>query len=199
MKKQLVKMVIAIGVLTINAYAQNKPTETIAIEGQYSGKNLVIKNSYGADGVGYCVTETKVNGNVTKDEINANLFQVDLAAAGIKEGEKVKVEISYLKGCAPLSKPLIINPAALVSNNRFVIEGTYMWQNLFVINPHVSKTEYSIKEVLVNGKSVSIKNNSDVLEIKLQAMNFKENEKIKIEFKYTKDLDPLIINPEAIN
>jgi predicted DNA-binding antitoxin AbrB/MazE fold protein len=199
MKKLVVKIVIAICILSASTYAQNKPTETIAIEGQYSGKNLVIKNSFGPGGVGYCVTETKVNGKVTKDEINANLFQVDLAAAGIKEGEKVKVEISYLKGCASLSKPLIINPAALVSNNTFVIEGTYMWQNLFVINLHVSKTEYSIKEVLVNGKSVSIKNNSDVLEIKLQAMNFKEDEKIKIEFKYAKGLDPVIINPEAIN
>ncbi len=41
--------------------------------------------------------------------------------------------------------------------------------------------------------------NSDILEIKLQAMNLKENEKIKIEFKYARDLDPVIINPEAIN
>lgn len=199
MKKQLVKMVIAICVLTINAYAQNKPTETIVMEGTYLGKNPVIKNSYGPEGRGFCVTETKVNGKVTKDEINANMFQIDLAAAGIKEGEKVKIEISYLKGCAPLSRPMIIDPAAFMNNNTVTIEGIYMWQNLFVINPYVSKTEYSIKEVLVNGKTISTKIDADILEIKLQAMNLKENEKIKIEFKYSKGLDPIILNPEAIN
>jgi len=199
MKRQLLKTVIAACVLTINLAAQTKTTETIVIEGQYSGKNIVVKNSYGPEGKGFCVTETKVNGKVTKDEINANMFQIDLAAAGIKEGEKVKIEINYLKGCTPLSKPMIIDPSAISSNNLLIIEGKYMWQNLFVINPYLSKTEYSIKEVLINGKAISTKLNSEILEIKLQVMNFKEDEKIKIEFKYAKGLDPMLLNPEAIN
>ena len=117
----------------------------------------------------------------------------------MKEGEKVKVEISYLKGCAPLEKPMVINPNALTDNNTLIIEGVYMWQNLFVVNPHITKTEYSVKEILVNGKAVSTKIDSDILEIKLQAMNFKEKEKVKIEFKYTKGIDPIILNSEATN
>lgn len=199
MKKKLLKTVIAACLLTINATAQNRSTETLIIEGQYAGNNIFVKNSYGPEGKGFCVTETKVNGKITKDEINANMFQVDLAAAGIKAGEKVKVEISYLNGCAPLAKPMIINPNALISNNVLTIEGIYMWQNLFVINPHISKTEYSINEIKVNGKAISTKTDRAILEINLQAMNLKEIEKLKIEFKYDKGFDPILLNPEAIN
>ncbi len=199
MKKQLLKTVIVGCVFTLNSLAQNNATKTTVLEGQYLGKNIIVKNSYGPGGKGFCVTETKVNGKITKDEINANVFQIDLLAAGVKEGEKVKIEINYLDGCSPLSKPMIINPSAITKCYKLKIEGTYMWQNLFVINPHISKTEYSVKEVIVNGKTSSIKTNSGVLEIKLQSMNFKENEKLDIEFKYEQGFDPILLNPEAIN
>ncbi|MBA2611218.1 MAG: hypothetical protein H0U95_04550 [Bacteroidetes bacterium] len=199
MKKQVLKTLIAVCILSLNNYAQNKPTENITFEGYYSGKNVFVKNSFGASGVGYCVAETKVNGNVTKDEINANLFQIDLSAVGLKQGEKVKIEISYYKGCTPLSKPMIINPAVLANSNTFLIEGTYLWQNLFVINPKTTDGKYGIKEITVNGKIITRKIDSDIFEIKLQVMDLKEDEKIKIEFKYEKGCDPIILNPEAIH
>ena len=38
----------------------------IILEGNYQGKNLYIQNPFGSGGVGFCVTEVKVNGKFKK-------------------------------------------------------------------------------------------------------------------------------------
>ncbi len=77
------------------------------------------------------------------------------------------------------------------------MEGKHLSQNLFITNPRSGKN-YGIKEVSVNGKKVdSIQ--SDIFEINFYKMGFKDEEKIKIVFKYEDGCDPFIINPEAIN
>ena len=37
----------------------------IILEGNYQGKNLYVQNPFGSGGVGFCVTEVLVNGNIT--------------------------------------------------------------------------------------------------------------------------------------
>ncbi len=185
--------------------------DSIIIEGYYNLKNIFVKNSFGVGGIGFCVIRTKVNDEVTTDEINANMFQINLSLCKLKLGDKVKVVIKYKRKCAPNEKPLILNPGALLKTNKeetqlsLIYEGKFMWENLFVCNPRVSNSNaYGIKEVLINGKGLSYTEiNADVFEINLSKMGLnkeiKEGDKVKIEFKYLKGCDPVIINPEVLH
>jgi hypothetical protein len=95
------------------SYSQNQ----IILEGNFQGKNLYIQNPYGNGGVGYCVIEVLINGNITSDEINSSAFEVDFSAQNIKLGEKVEVVIKYKNDC----KPKIVNPEVLKPKSTFQI------------------------------------------------------------------------------
>ncbi|MCE3228267.1 MAG: hypothetical protein K0S32_2818 [Bacteroidetes bacterium] len=196
MKKTIVTAVLILTVLA--NHAQKKDT-TLIVEGFYSNKNIFVKNSYGPGGIGFCVTEVKVNGRITKDEINSNIFQVHLDAFDLKTGDKIKVEIKHLKGCAPLTSPLVLNPSAFSDKDSemLIMEGLFLWQNVFVFNPRTSSGKYSVKEVIVNGKPIS-EINSDIFEINLTKLGLENEQKIKIEFRHEKLYGPVILNPEAI-
>jgi hypothetical protein len=227
-----IKIIIAFAFVITNAFAQSTSPDSligkrqknlgdhitrisyldsIVIEGYYNLKNIFVKNSFGVGGIGFCVIRTKVNDEVTTDEINANMFQINLSLCKLKLGDKVKVVIKYKRKCAPNEKPLILNPGALLKTNKeetqlsLIYEGKFMWENLFVCNPRVSNSNaYGIKEVLINGKGLSYTEiNADVFEINLSKMGLnkeiKEGDKVKIEFKYLKGCDPVIINPEVLH
>jgi hypothetical protein len=95
------------------SYSQNQ----IILEGNFQGKNLYIQNPYGNGGVGYCVIEVLINGNITSDEINSSAFEIDFSAQNIKLGEKVEVIIKYKNDC----KPKIVNPEVLKPKSTFQI------------------------------------------------------------------------------
>src|ERR1044071_7067750 len=73
----------------------------IVLEGNYQGKPLYVQNPFGPGGVGFCVTEVKVNGNITTDETNSSAFEIDLKAQKLAPGEKVEVRIMHKDGCKP--------------------------------------------------------------------------------------------------
>ena len=52
---------------------------TIVLEGKYQQKNLYVINGIAPEGVGFCVFEVTVNGDVTSDEINSSAFEIDLS------------------------------------------------------------------------------------------------------------------------
>lgn len=173
-------------------------------EGIYNGKNLMVKNAYGQNGMGYCVTKVFVNGQITKDGINADIFQVNLEAAGIKKGDKVQVDIMYQMMCTTRPAPLLMNPGALLNaeakDGVIILEGKYLSQNIFISNPIVPETKLgSIKEVIVNGKTAATNINSSFFEVDLIKLDLAINAKVKIEIKYAKAYDPTILNPEAIS
>jgi hypothetical protein len=85
----------------------------LVLTGNYYGNNLVVLNPSVGDG--FCVTEVKVNGIQTKDEIRSNSFEIDFTLLEIKIGDPVKVVIQYHDGC----KPKIINPQALIAGQNF--------------------------------------------------------------------------------
>jgi hypothetical protein len=102
----------------------------IILEGNYQGKVLYVQNPFGPGGVGFCVTEVKVNGNITTDETNSSAFEIDLKAQGLKIGEKVEVKILHKDGC----KPKVLNPEVLKPKSTFEIvsmtadkDGTLKW------------------------------------------------------------------------
>lgn len=212
MKNHLFKLLIlAVPILSSTINAQTKQeSDSIIIEGLYNGKNILVKNSYGAGGIGFCVNGVKLNGKYTRDEINANIFAIRLTDYKLKQGENVLVKITYSKNCSPLVKPLVLNPGALinlkskVAETVFTLEGKFQWQNLFISNAKLNNGKgFGLKEIIINGKTTISNLNTELIEINLTKMGIDEKwedgKPLKIEFKYIQGADPVIINPEAIN
>ncbi|MEM9022869.1 MAG: T9SS type A sorting domain-containing protein [Bacteroidota bacterium] len=87
----------------------------IVLEGTYQGKNLYVRNQFAGSGVGFCVFEVLVNGNVTTDEYNSSAFEIDFEALGLKTGDKVVVVIRHKDDC----KPKVLNPEVLTPKSTF--------------------------------------------------------------------------------
>src|SRR3954471_6660023 len=84
-------------------------SNVIVLEGNYQGKNLYVQNPFGSGGVGFCVTEVKVNGNITTDEIPSSAFEIDMKPHKLNIGDKVEVKIFHKEDC----KPKVLNPEVL--------------------------------------------------------------------------------------
>lgn len=89
----------------------------IVLSGIYQEKNLYIMNPFAPSGEGFCVTEIKVNGITTSDDINSSAFEIDLAATGLKKGDDVKIIIKHKDGC----EPKVINPEVLKPQSTFTV------------------------------------------------------------------------------
>lgn len=205
--KKLNLIFALISFLNFSSNAQLNIIEQKIIEGHYNGKNIFVRNSYGEGGIGYCVREILVNGKTTKDEINGDIFMIDLSVLGLKIGDPTTVNIVYGQNCTPRTKPLVLNPGALISNSNkevkddsFILEGGYIFQSLFIVNQVLPNGKsYGLKEVIINGKPYTGNINLPNIEIDLFPLKFNYYEKLKIEFKYAKGYDPTIINPEALS
>ena len=102
----------------------------IVLEGNYQGKNLYIQNPFSEAGVGFCVFEVTVNGQIATDEINSSAFEVDMANFGLSIGDPVTVNVKHKDGCTPV----VLNPEVLKPKSTFDIvkqsisaEGVYSW------------------------------------------------------------------------
>jgi hypothetical protein len=105
-------------------------SNVIILEGNYQGKVLYVQNPFGPGGVGFCVTEVKVNDNITTDETNSSAFEIDLKAHKLSPGDKVEVKIMHKEGC----KPRVLNPEVLKPKSTYEIvtmtadkDGTLKW------------------------------------------------------------------------
>lgn len=103
----------------------------IILEGNYQGKNLYVQNPYGSGGVGFCVTEVLVNGNIATDEIASSAFEIDFKPHKLNVGDKVEIKIKHKEDC----KPKVLNPEVLKPKSTFEVvsmsfekDGTVKWQ-----------------------------------------------------------------------
>jgi hypothetical protein len=111
MKKILTSLTLAI-LTSFSALAG-----TIVLEGTYQKENLYIVNSIAESGVGYCVYEVLVNGEVTSDEVNSQAFEIDLSIYNFRQGQDLVVTIKYKDGC----EPKVLNEDALSPKPSFEI------------------------------------------------------------------------------
>lgn len=102
----------------------------IILEGNYQGKNLYIQNPFGSNGVGFCVSEVKVNGNITTDEINSSAFEIDMKPHKLNIGDKVEIKIFHKEDC----KPKVLNAEVLKPKSTYEVvsmnvdkDGTFTW------------------------------------------------------------------------
>jgi hypothetical protein len=113
MKKLYFITLVAIGA-TGPLFAQG---ETMIITGIYQGKDLYIKNPFGADGAGFCIYEVLVNDKLSRDEINSSAFAIDFNILDIAKGSPVEIALKHKSGC----KPLVLNPESLKPQSTFDI------------------------------------------------------------------------------
>ncbi|MDX9749733.1 MAG: hypothetical protein RBT71_01450 [Flavobacteriales bacterium] len=112
------------------AFALPISAGTIVIEGNYQGRNIFIQNPFSEAGVGFCVFEVTVNGQIATDEINSSAFEVDMTNFGLAQGDAVVVQIRHKDGCTPV----VLNPEVLKPRSTFEVvkqsigsDGTYTW------------------------------------------------------------------------
>ncbi len=103
----------------------------ITLRGVYQGKNIYVMNPFASSGVGFCVFEVLVNGQMTTDEINSSAFEVDLTVFQFRKGDKLVIVIKHKDGCLPK----VINPEVLKPQSTYVAslmkvsrDGLYTWQ-----------------------------------------------------------------------
>lgn len=97
--------------------------EVIVMEGHYQLRNIFVSNSIGQDGVGFCVTNVFVNGEVSTDEINQNAFEIDLSLYNLSFGDAVTVEIHHKENCkVEVINPLALEPQATFKTESIVID-----------------------------------------------------------------------------
>lgn len=86
--------------------------------GTYQGKDLYVKNPFAPDGVGFCVFEVRVNGEITSDEVNSSAFAIDLSLFDLQLGAPVEVIIRTKDSC----EPRVINPDAIAPKSTFELQ-----------------------------------------------------------------------------
>jgi hypothetical protein len=69
------------------------------LTGIYQGENLFVMNPFAKSGVGFCIFEVTVNGQLSTDEINSSAFEIDLSVYQLQIGDKVTIVIKYKDGC----------------------------------------------------------------------------------------------------
>ena len=89
----------------------------IEIKGIYQGENIYVMNPFSATGVGYCVYEVTVNGQLATDEINSSAFIIDLSVYGLKKGAEVTIIIKHKDGCVPK----VLHLESLKPKSTFVV------------------------------------------------------------------------------
>jgi hypothetical protein len=112
--KQFYLFILFTVILSLKGFSQGG---VIILEGNYQGKNLYIQNPFGSGGVGFCVAEVLVNGNITTDEINSSAFEIDFKPHKLAIGEKVEIKIKHKEDC----KPKVLNPEVLKPKSTFEI------------------------------------------------------------------------------
>jgi hypothetical protein len=124
-------LLILFALLSGTHFVSAQGNNVIILEGTYQGKVLYVQNPFASSsGVGFCVTEVKVNGNITTDEITSSAFEVDFKPHKLNIGDKVIVQIFHKEGC----KPKVLNPEVLKPKSTFEVigmnadkDGTLTW------------------------------------------------------------------------
>lgn len=85
----------------------------LVLKGQYSGKNIFVRNPYDNATKAFCINKIYVNDRLIFDSPMLTAFQVDLSY--LKLGDLVVLRIEYKDDC----EPFVLNPQVLSFTNGF--------------------------------------------------------------------------------
>jgi len=134
--------------------------DTITLQGNYYGKNIYVSNPSLEIDTLFCVKKVLINGELSKDEIRSNSFEIDFSLIkNIEEGTAVKVLIIHHDKCSPK----IINPEAIEKQNNFLFSnvkidkaGKISWHGKGILFGPFTIEQYKWKKwVTVNTINVS--------------------------------------------
>ncbi len=108
-------------IIALNTYADKE----LVVKGIYQGENVFVMNPFAPSGVGFCVYEVTVNGQIATDEINSSAFEIDLSIYNLKLGDPVTIVLKHKDGCSPK----ILNPEVLRPRSTFNIESIKLDKN----------------------------------------------------------------------
>lgn len=152
---------------------------SMVLDGKYQGKDLYVINSVSASGVGYCVFEVLVNGQISSDEWNSPAFEIDLGIYGLQLGDDIVVTIKYKEGCLPK----VINPGVLEPQSTFQISdinitesGMFNWETSgetgtlpYIVQQFKWNKWVNVGEVM--GKGVAGRNSYNYQTIEVSGVN----------------------------
>lgn len=110
MKKLFLTLLLLVAVTVLHA-------EVIVLNGVYQGKDLYVKNPESTSGVGFCIFEVLINGQISSDEVNSPAFAIDLGAWKFKIGDPIEIILRCKENC-PVK---IINPEVIYATSTFEI------------------------------------------------------------------------------
>lgn len=117
----------------------------IILTGNYQGKNIYVQNPFAGAGVGFCVYEVTVNGDITTDEISSSAFEIDFTNFALEIGDEVEVQIKHKSDC----RPKVLNPEVLKPKSTFEIvtievseDGVLEWR----ANSETGKLTYVVEQ-----------------------------------------------------
>ncbi|MCH2214254.1 MAG: hypothetical protein MK086_03700 [Flavobacteriales bacterium] len=113
-------------ILFLSGVINTVQSSSTTMIGVYQGKDLYVKNPFSSDGVGFCVFEVYVNGELTSDEINSSAFAIDFSILGINKGEEIEITINHKEGCGPM----VLNPEAIEPHSTFEIQTIEIEHNI---------------------------------------------------------------------
>lgn len=129
-KKKTMKQVFTIVLFLFTSLSLFASGE-IVLKGVYQGKNIYVMNPFASSGVGFCVYEVTVNGQLTTDEINSSAFEVDLTIFQFSKGDKLIIIIKHKDGCLPkVINPEVLKPQSTYKASAMKIdrEGSLTWK-----------------------------------------------------------------------
>jgi|TARA_R110002050_G_scaffold178948_1_gene312190 hypothetical protein len=139
MKKSLVISVLCL------LFAITANAGILVLEGHYQGKNLFVKNSFGGSGVGFCVFEVTVNGELSTDEINSSAFEIDFNNFKLKLGDPIIVNIKHKDDCdVQVLNPDVLKPKSTFNTSQISFDknGVLNWTT----NNETGEMDYIVEQ-----------------------------------------------------
>jgi len=185
----------------------------LVIKGQYSGKNVYVRNPYNNNTKAFCITNVVVNDRVLLASPQQSAIQVDLTY--LKLGDLVILRIEYFDDCLPV----VLNPNVLSFTNGFQFitaqadNNSINWRtkgelpngNFFIEQLFVKKNEWrEVSKVIGKGE---LNNNQYSVEpvhfpgenkYRIKYLDYEGKEYYSIEFAFTSTEDPVTFSPEKV-
>ena len=183
----------------------------IVLKGIYQGKNIYVMNPFASSGVGFCVYQVTVNGQLSTDEINSSAFEIDLTVYQFKKGDKLEIIIKHKDGC----KPKIINPEVLKPQSTYVAtalkinrEGNFTWTTTkesgslpFIVEQF--RWNKWVKVAKIEGKgtpginkySVKVHPHSGYNRFRIKQIDYTRKPRYSKELRYRSMLPPVTFEP----
>lgn len=172
----------------------------IKLNGIFQGENIFVMNPFAQSGVGFCIYEVTVNGQIATDEINCSAFEIDLSVYHLNNGDPVSIIIKHKPGCTPK----VLNADVLKPRSSFVTSlikldktGTLSWQTKgekgslpFVIEQFKWKKWISVAQVDgkgdpgLNSYSVKVNLHSGINKFRIKQTDFSKKPRYSCEVTF---------------